>query len=49
MITPGDQMHIEVEILKTRGSVIRAHGKVLVDGQLASEANLLFMLTDQKV
>ncbi|MDD5678874.1 MAG: 3-hydroxyacyl-ACP dehydratase FabZ [Kiritimatiellae bacterium] len=49
MITPGDQMRIEVEITTTRGNVIRAHGRVLVDGQLASEANLLFMLTDQKV
>ena len=49
MITPGDQMRIEVEILNTRGSVIRAHGQVLVDGQVASEADLLFMLTDQKV
>ena len=49
MITPGDQMRIEVEILNTRGNVIRARGRVLVDGQLASEANLLFMLTDQKV
>ena len=49
MITPGDQLRIEVEILNTRGNVIRARGQVLVDGQLASEADLLFMLTDQKV
>jgi len=48
MITPGDQMRIEVEITNTRGNVIRAHGQVLVEGQLASEADLLFMLTDQK-
>ncbi|MBI2438498.1 MAG: 3-hydroxyacyl-ACP dehydratase FabZ [Lentisphaerae bacterium] len=49
VITPGDQMRIEVEIVTTRGNVIRARGQVLVDGQLASEAELLFMLTDQKV
>lgn len=49
MITPGDQIRIEVEIINTRRSVIRAPGQVLVDGQLASEADLLFMLTDQKV
>lgn len=49
MITPGDQMRIEVEILNTRGNVIRAHGRVLVENQVASEADMLFMLTDQKV
>jgi 3-hydroxyacyl-[acyl-carrier-protein] dehydratase len=49
MIVPGDQMRVEVEITNTRGNVIRAHGQALVDGLLASEADLLFMLTDQKV
>ena len=49
MITPGDQMRIEVEIINSRGNVIRIRGEVLVDGQLASEAELLFMSTDQKV
>lgn len=44
-ITPGDQMRIEVEITAARGAVIRARGRVLVDGQLASEAELLFMLS----
>ena len=49
MIGPGDQMRIEVEIVNTRGTVVRVHGRVLVDGQLASEADLLFMWTNRKV
>lgn len=49
VITPGDQMRIEVEISARRGNVIRARGQVLVDGHLASEAELLFMVTEQKV
>ncbi|MBI2441885.1 MAG: 3-hydroxyacyl-ACP dehydratase FabZ [Lentisphaerae bacterium] len=48
MITPGDQMRIELEIINTRGNVIRARGQVLVDGQLASEAELLIMTPPQK-
>jgi len=45
VITPGDQMLIEVKITATRGNVVRANGKVTVAGGLASEAELLFMLT----
>ncbi len=47
-IVPGDQMRIEVEILQERGRVIRCRGRVLVDGQVASEAELMFMATDRK-
>lgn len=47
-IIPGDQMRIEVELLTLRGRIAKMQGKVLTDGQLASEAELLFMLTKDK-
>jgi beta-hydroxyacyl-ACP dehydratase FabZ len=48
MVFPGDQLRIEVEITNSRGKVVRLQGKVLVDNQLASEAEMLFMITDEK-
>lgn len=47
-ISPGDQMRIEVDLLNLRGRIAKMQGKVLTDGQLASEADLLFMLTKDK-
>ncbi len=43
-VVPGDQLRIEVEILKMRGETAKVAGKALVDGQLAAEATLLFVL-----
>lgn len=43
-VVPGDQLRIEVEILKMRGETAKVTGKALVDGQLAAEATLLFVL-----
>lgn len=48
-ICPGDQMRIEVELLQSRSRVVRTHGKVLVDDKLASEADLLFSFSNEKV
>ncbi len=49
MVTPGDQLRIEVEITNSREKVVRLRGRILVDAQLAAEAELLFMVTDEKV
>jgi beta-hydroxyacyl-ACP dehydratase FabZ len=46
VVKPGDQMRIEVEITATRPKMARFHGRVLVDGGVASEADLMCMLTD---
>lgn len=46
-IYPGDQMRIEVEIKNDRGKMIKCKGKILVEGKIASEAELLFMLTGE--
>ena len=48
MITPGDQMRIEVEITNARVRVLRLQGRILVEKQLAAEAELLFMVTNEK-
>jgi len=48
VVKPGDQLRIEVEIIKLRSRAVQLAGKVLVDGVVASEAELLCMMTDQK-
>jgi len=48
VVKPGDQMRIEVEITNLRARAVRLAAKVLVDGAVASEAELLCMMTDQK-
>lgn len=42
ILQPGDQMRIEVEFLKLRLGMARVHGRVLVDGEVACEADLMF-------
>ena len=46
VVRPGDQMRIEVQMLKVRSKVARFAGKVLVDGAVASEAELTCMIGD---
>lgn len=48
VVKPGDQMRIEVEITNLRTKVCKFTAKVLVDGGLASEAEMMCMLTEQK-
>ncbi len=46
-VLPGDTLVIETEILKTKRSIASAHGRCMVNGQLASEAELMFSLVDR--
>ena len=39
-IIPGDQVRLEVEVLRLRESFVRTAGKAFVDGKLAAEATL---------
>jgi beta-hydroxyacyl-ACP dehydratase FabZ len=48
LIKPGDQMRIEVELTNARLKSARFSARVLVDGALASEAEMMCMITDQK-
>jgi len=48
VLEPGDQMRIEVELTNLRTKIARMNGKVLCNGKVASEAELMFMFTDEK-
>lgn len=41
-VVPGDQLLIEVEIVKAKAGVVKASGKVTVDGAVVAEADLMF-------
>jgi UDP-3-O-[3-hydroxymyristoyl] N-acetylglucosamine deacetylase / 3-hydroxyacyl-[acyl-carrier-protein] dehydratase len=45
-VVPGDQLRIEVEALKVRSRSARVHCRATVDGKLACEAQINFMLAD---
>lgn len=47
-IVPGDQMRIEIDFLKIRTRMAQFRGRVYVDGQLASEAELMCMISDEQ-
>ncbi len=42
MLRPGDQLRIEIEMIRARGTMWRVHGKILVDNKVACEADLMF-------
>lgn len=41
-VVPGDQLVIEVEIMKTKLSVMQVHATAKVDGEVATEAEMMF-------
>jgi UDP-3-O-[3-hydroxymyristoyl] N-acetylglucosamine deacetylase/3-hydroxyacyl-[acyl-carrier-protein] dehydratase len=45
-VVPGDQLRLEVEIVKLRSKTGLAHTRALVDGAIVSEADLMFALVD---
>jgi UDP-3-O-[3-hydroxymyristoyl] N-acetylglucosamine deacetylase/3-hydroxyacyl-[acyl-carrier-protein] dehydratase len=45
-VVPGDQLRIESEALKVRSRSARVHCKATVEGKLACEAQINFMLAD---
>lgn len=48
-VQPGDQLIIEVELLKARGQrLAKAQGRILVDNEIASEAELMFSIVDKE-
>lgn len=46
-IVPGDQIIIEAEVTKLRGNVGRVSAVAKVDGQIATEAELMFILGEK--
>lgn len=47
-VVPGDQLRIEVEVLKLRGTVGKSYATAHVGGELAAEAELMFMIQKNK-
>jgi 3-hydroxyacyl-[acyl-carrier-protein] dehydratase len=45
-VVPGDRLDLEVELGRIAARAGRGHGRARVDGQLAAEADLLFVLVD---
>ncbi|MCK9221358.1 MAG: 3-hydroxyacyl-ACP dehydratase FabZ [Limnochordia bacterium] len=48
VVGPGDQLILEVEVLQARRKVAKIQGKAYVDGDLAAEAELLFMMASEE-
>ncbi len=48
-IVPGDQVMMEIKVLKQRGNVWRFSGTATVDGKLVSEAEFTAMVTDKEI
>ena len=42
IIRPGDRLDIDVQLVKIKGPVIKAHGKAFVGDKLAVEADMIF-------
>ncbi len=48
IVAPGDRLDLHVTISRVKGSIWKFNGEAKVDGQLASEAELMAMITDRK-
>ncbi len=46
-VVPGDQLRMEVEMLQFRGKVARMKGVATVDGQVATEAEMMACVVDK--
>jgi 3-hydroxyacyl-[acyl-carrier-protein] dehydratase len=46
-VVPGDQLLLEVQILKFRSKVVKASGRALVDKNLVAEAEIMATLGDR--
>lgn len=45
-VVPGDQLRLEVEVIKLRSKTRQVHTRAIVDGAVVSEADLMFALVD---
>ena len=47
-VRPGDVLKLEVEVLRSRGDVVKFKGRAIVAGKLAAEAEFAAMLYDTR-
>ncbi|MGI6144484.1 MAG: 3-hydroxyacyl-ACP dehydratase FabZ [Clostridia bacterium] len=43
-VVPGDQLRLEIDVVKMRGTIGKCQARALVDGEVACEAELTFAL-----
>jgi 3-hydroxyacyl-[acyl-carrier-protein] dehydratase len=48
-IVPGDQVVMDIKVLKQRGNVWKFSGVATVDGKMVSEAEFTAMVTDREI
>jgi len=48
MVTPGDQLVMEVEVLRNKPRAIQTRGVAKVDGEVVCEAEMMFSCVDRK-
>ena len=46
MVVPGDQLRLEVQLVKLKGRICHIRGRALVDGEVATEAEIFATLLD---
>ncbi len=48
-VVPGDQLRVEVEVLRRKGPFWKMNGRILVDESLVCEAEMTAMVTDEEI
>lgn len=48
IVTPGDRLDLHVKLTRRKGNIWRLEGEAKVDGQLASQAEMLATIADRK-
>jgi 3-hydroxyacyl-[acyl-carrier-protein] dehydratase len=48
IVSPGDRLDLHVSIDRVKGSIWRFRGESKVEGQLASEAEMMAMIAERK-
>ena len=46
VVNPGDQLVMEVEVVRDKSRTAQARGVAKVDGEIAAEADMMFSFTD---
>jgi len=48
-VIPGDQLRLELEVMRRRGAIWVLRGKAVVDGNVVAEAEIMAMIRDREI